>query len=144
MKKRFKLVLMVLLVLALMFAGAVEAQRDCPYDEDMVDASVYLMVMVPMQGSEHILVNTLAPFRGNFGLLEVQYHAVYEFVDFFRLFVSDEDVLALREPFRPVEGTFSWGLEAVWKNDIRPELCSLHRELVRYAEISDTRTLGND
>lgn len=144
MKNRFKLVLMVLLALALMFAGAVEAQRDCLFDEDMIDANVLFMVMVPIPDGGHILINTLSPYRGNFGLLEVQYFSVHELVDFFSLFVTDEDILALREPRRPVEGTFSWGLEAVWKNDIRPELCSLQREYARNAESSDTRTLGSE
>ena len=128
----------VLLILLMTFAGAVEAQRDCPFDEDVVDAGVYLLVVVPY--GDALLVNSLAPFRGNFGLLEVQYYSVYDFADLFYA----EDYLPLREPYRPVEGTFSWGLEAVWQDDIRPELCSLHRELLRYGESSDTRTLGND
>lgn len=144
MKNRFKLVLMVLLVLVMMFAGVVEAQRDCHFDEDMVDASVLFFVMVPIPGGENILVNLLNPYHGNFGLLEVQYSSVYDIYNFIRAFDSDEDFIALREPRRPVEGTFSWGLEAVWQNDIRPELCSLLRDVERYGESSDTRTLGND
>ena len=138
MKNRFKFVVMVLLVLVMMFAGAVEAQPpDCSLPTDAGEGIVSIHVFVLWH---HVAEATSRPviFRAYIGVDPGRYGSSVETLDVIDYIILDEDAQVeesevLREPYRPV----SVGLETLWDEDLRPELCAIERSLIQ-------ESLGND
>ena len=116
-----------LICFLLLFGAMVEAQTpDCSLPPEAQEAEILVAVLVEFHGGIMWSTFTLRPDQ--YGFMS---ETVFEKLEFWP---SEGDPVELYDPLRPADTTFTLGLEMLYRNDIRPELCSVERRFLAAAE----------
>lgn len=116
-----------LICLILLFGAMVEAQTPaCSLPTEAQEAPILVAIAMEFHGGTMWSTFRIRPDQ--YGFMS---ETVFETLEFWP---SEGDPITLYEPLRPADTTFTLGLEMLYRNDIRPELCSVERRFLAAAE----------
>ena len=124
---KYKRIAFLLIVPYLLFGSMVKAQTPaCSLPTEAQEADIMVAVLVEFHGGIMWTEFTLRPDQ--YGFMS---ETVFERLEFWP---REGETIPLYDPLRPADTTFTLGLEMLYRNDIRPELCSVERRLLAAAE----------